>query len=122
MLHYVVFTDLDGTLLDSETYSYEKSLAMINRLKESGTPLIFCSAKTIVEQEVYRNELGLFHPFIVENGSTIFTPQAYFPFPFAQVNIGENISVKNNEGIVQEPFGIFHCSCRSHGKVFCRVS
>lgn len=52
MLHYVVFTDLDGTLLDSETYSCEKSLAMINRLKESGTPLIFCSAKTRVEQEV----------------------------------------------------------------------
>ena len=82
MLHYVVFTDLDGTLLDSETYSYEKSLAMINRLKESGTPLIFCSAKTRVEQEVYRSELGLFHPFIVENGSAIFTPRAYFLFPF----------------------------------------
>ncbi|HEY4712332.1 MAG TPA: HAD hydrolase family protein [Dehalococcoidia bacterium] len=34
MLHYIIFTDLDGTLLDSKTYSYEKSLAAINRLKE----------------------------------------------------------------------------------------
>ena len=80
MLHYVVFTDLDGTLLDSETYSYGKSLAMINRLRESGTPLIFCSAKTRVEQEVYRSELGLFHPFIVESGSAIFTHELISPF------------------------------------------
>jgi mannosyl-3-phosphoglycerate phosphatase len=82
MLHYLVFTDLDGTLLDSETYSYEKSLAAINRLKEKGIPIIFCSAKTRAEQEVYRRELELSHPFIVENGSAIFIPRAYFPFPF----------------------------------------
>ena len=78
----IIFTDLDGTLLDSETYSYEKSLAAINRLKENNIPIIFCSAKTRAEQELYRRELGLFHPFIVENGSAIFIPRAYFPFPF----------------------------------------
>jgi mannosyl-3-phosphoglycerate phosphatase len=82
MLHYIIFTDLDGTLLDSETYSYEKSLAAINRLKENGIPIIFCSAKTRAEQEIYRRELGLFHPFIVENGGAIFIPRDYFPFPF----------------------------------------
>ncbi len=78
----IIFTDLDGTLLDSETYSYEKSLAAINRLKKNDIPVIFCSAKTRAEQEIYRRELGLFHPFIVENGSAIFIPRAYFPFPF----------------------------------------
>jgi len=78
----IIFTDLDGTLLDSETYSYEKSLAGIKRLKENGIPIIFCSAKTRAEQEVYRRELGLFHPFIVENGGAIFIPRAYFPSPF----------------------------------------
>lgn len=82
MLHYLVFTDLDGTLLDSRTYSYEKSLAAINRLKERGIPIIFCSAKTRAEQEIYRRELRLFHPFVVENGGAIFIPQGYFPFPF----------------------------------------
>jgi len=35
MLRYLVFTDLDGILLDPETYSYQKSLAAINRLKEN---------------------------------------------------------------------------------------
>lgn len=78
----IIFTDLDGTLLDSKTYSYEKSLAAINRLKGKGIPIIFCSAKTRAEQEVYRRELGLFHPFIVENGSAIFIPRAYFPLKF----------------------------------------
>ncbi len=78
----VIFTDLDGTLLDSETYSYRKSLAAINRLMKNEIPVIFCSAKTRAEQEVYRHELGLFHPFVAENGGAIFVPQAYFPFPF----------------------------------------
>jgi Predicted hydrolase (HAD superfamily) len=78
----VIFTDLDGTLLGSATYSYEKSLTGINRLKRKGIPIIFCSAKTRAEQEVYRRELGVFHPFIVENGGAIFIPQGYFPFSF----------------------------------------
>jgi len=82
MPHYIVFTDLDGTLLDARTYSYAKSLAAINRLKDNGIPIIFCSAKTRAEQEIYRSELGLFHPFVVENGGAIFIPQGYFPFPF----------------------------------------
>jgi len=82
MSHYIVFTDLDGTLLDSGTHSYKKSLAAINRLKKSGIPIIFCSAKTRAEQEIYRRALGLFHPFVVENGGAIFIPQGYFPFPF----------------------------------------
>lgn len=82
MSHHLIFTDLDGTLLDSRTYSYEKSLAAINGLMKNGIPIIFCSAKTRAEQEVYRRELGLFHPFIVENGSAIFIPRAYFPFQF----------------------------------------
>ena len=81
-MRQVVFADLDGTIFDMVTYSYEKSLAGINRLKEMGAPLIFCSAKTRAEQEVYRRKLGIFHPFIVENGGAIFIPRGYFPFSF----------------------------------------
>jgi len=81
-MRQIVFTDLDGTLLDLVTYSYEKSIAGVNRLKEIGAPLIFCSAKTRAEQEVYRRKLGNFHPFIVENGGAIFIPRGYFPFSF----------------------------------------
>jgi mannosyl-3-phosphoglycerate phosphatase len=82
-LKHIVFTDLDGTLLDAVDYSYEKSLDAIERLKASGIPLVFCSAKTRAEQEVYRRKMGVFHPFIVENGGAIFIPCNYFPFPFS---------------------------------------
>ena len=78
----VIFTDLDGTLLDRVTYSYEKALPSVKHLLRKGVPVIFCSSKTRAEQEVYRHELGLFHPFIVENGGAIFIPEDYFLFKF----------------------------------------
>ncbi|MBI2860539.1 MAG: mannosyl-3-phosphoglycerate phosphatase [Chloroflexi bacterium] len=78
----VIYTDLDGTLLDRRTYSWEKAVPAMEKLRREGIPLVFCSAKTRAEQEVYRRRLGIFHPFIVENGGAIFVPQDYFPFPF----------------------------------------
>jgi mannosyl-3-phosphoglycerate phosphatase len=78
----VVFTDLDGTLLDRETYSYEKSLPALDYLRREGIPIVFCSAKTKAEQEVYRQNLRITDPFIVENGGAIFIKQGYFPFSF----------------------------------------
>jgi len=79
----VIFTDLDGTLLDRANYSYAKALPAIERAKEKNIPIVFCSAKTRAEQEVYRKKLELFHPFVVENGGAVFIPSTYFPF---QVN------------------------------------
>ncbi len=78
----VLFTDLDGTLLDPVTYSYQKALPLIGQLLQRGIPIVFCSHKTRAEQEVYRQELGIVDPFIVENGGAIFIPQGYFPFGF----------------------------------------
>ena len=81
-MRQIIFTDLDGTMLDPETYSYQKALAAVELLKAYGVPIIFCSAKTRAEQQVYRRELGIFHPFIVEGGAAIFIPKGYFPFQF----------------------------------------
>jgi mannosyl-3-phosphoglycerate phosphatase len=80
----VIFTDLDGTLLDSATYSYRSALPALELLQQKRIPLIFCSAKTRAEQETYHNRLDIFDPFIVENGGAIFIPQGYFPFHFDQ--------------------------------------
>jgi mannosyl-3-phosphoglycerate phosphatase len=86
----VVFTDLDGTLLDRFTYSYEKSLDAIELLKAKGVPIVFCSAKTAAEQKEYVKELGIADPFIVENGGAIYIPPGYFDFtvPDARTNSG----------------------------------
>lgn len=79
---FVVFTDLDGTLLDHQTYAFEAARPALKLLKDREIPLIFCSSKTRAEVERYRR---LFHdgdPFIVENGGAIFIPRGYFPFSF----------------------------------------
>ena len=70
----VVFTDLDGTLLDEETYSAEVSLPALRELQANSISIIFCSSKTRAEQKVIRKALGVEDPFIVENGSAIIVP------------------------------------------------
>jgi len=89
----IIFTDLDGTLLDPTTYSYEKSLDGINLLKQHDIPIIFCSAKTRLEQEVYRAKIEISHPFIVENGGAILIPVNYFPFPVHHHKIIDSLLV-----------------------------
>ncbi len=71
----LVFSDLDGTLLDLETYSCEEARPAVELLRTRGIPLVLCSSKTRAEIEHHRRELGLDSPFIVENGSAIFIPE-----------------------------------------------
>jgi mannosyl-3-phosphoglycerate phosphatase len=78
MKKLLVFTDLDGTLLDAETYSFKPALPAINLLKEKNIPLIICSSKTKKEIEHYRKNLDNHDPFISENGGGIFIPKNYF--------------------------------------------
>jgi len=79
----VIFTDLDGTLLHPVSYSYAAALDSLRSLQQAGIPIIFCSAKTMAEQQVYRQELGIQDPFIVENGAAIIVPKDYFRFSFS---------------------------------------
>ena len=74
----LVFTDLDGTLLDSLTYSFEPARPVLIRLRESGIPVIICTSKTRAEVEVVRAALGSADPFVIENGAAVFIPRGYF--------------------------------------------
>lgn len=78
MNRLIIFTDLDGTLLDSSTYSFEPALPALRELSRLDIPLILCSSKTRKEIEFYRERLGNRHPFISENGGGIFLPKGYF--------------------------------------------
>ena len=78
MNRLIIFTDLDGTLLDHATYSFEKAQPALNRLKQKNIPLVICSSKTKTEIEHYRKNLDNNHPFISENGGGIFIPAGYF--------------------------------------------
>ncbi|HEY3527102.1 MAG TPA: HAD-IIB family hydrolase [Nitrososphaeraceae archaeon] len=75
-----MFTDIDGTLVDINTAEYGKETDKLIRLiKERNIPLILTSAKTRLEQNKIREELGISDPFIVENGGAIVIPKGYFP-------------------------------------------
>jgi mannosyl-3-phosphoglycerate phosphatase len=89
----VIFTDLDGTLLDYYTYSCEVVMPLATKLTMAGVAIVFCSSKTRVEQEVYRQRLGLDSPFIVEDGGAIFIDKGYFPLPYKYHRIIGNYQV-----------------------------
>lgn len=74
MMQWIVFTDLDGTLLDAVTYSPEEARDALQRVQAAAIPIVFCSAKTYIEQAPIRSDLNVTDPCIVENGSAIVWP------------------------------------------------
>lgn len=104
-MDYVIFTDLDGTLVDHDTYSYDAAKSALVILKKESIPLIFCTSKTRAELEEYVREMDLDHPFISENGGAIFIPEHYFDFdyPYSKklknynvIELGTSYSVLRN--------------------------
>ncbi len=81
----LVFTDLDGTLLDRNDYAWAAARPAIRRLQEAKIPIIFCTSKTRPEAEYYRRTMVIKDPFITENGGGIFIPRGYFDFDFPHV-------------------------------------
>lgn len=68
----IIFTDLDGTLLDHESYDWRPAEPALVALRERHVPLILASSKTAAEIAPLRAELGFVHcPAIVENGAGI---------------------------------------------------
>jgi mannosyl-3-phosphoglycerate phosphatase len=91
MKQFVFFTDLDGTLLDYYTYSFDDARHSLALLSARRIPLVICSSKTKPEIEYYRDKMDNHHPFISENGGGIFIPKGYFHF-----------DIRNGEWIVRE--------------------
>lgn len=75
---FLVFTDLDGSLLDHHTYSYADALPQLAILEQLGIPVIPATSKTRREIEHLRATLDNAHPFIVENGAAVYIPVGYF--------------------------------------------
>lgn len=96
----VIFTDLDGTLLDRESYSFEPAQPALHLIKQRDIPLILSSSKTGAEIEVYRRRLENDHPFISENGGAVFIPRDYFSFRL--------LSQRETEGFFVLELGTFY--------------
>jgi mannosyl-3-phosphoglycerate phosphatase len=76
----IIFTDLDGTLLNHEDYSFEDAFPSLDRIRQAGIPLILTTSKTRRETELLQREMGIDDPFIVENGAAIYFPPKYTEF------------------------------------------
>lgn len=75
----VVVTDLDGTLLDHDSYDWTPAQPALLKLQERGIPVVFNTSKTEPETRVLQKRMGLSGPFIVENGSCIQTEDGPSP-------------------------------------------
>ncbi len=67
----IVSTDLDGTLLDHHSYSFDAARAGLTRCAALGIPVIINTSKTYAEVIALQAEIGLDTPLIVENGSAL---------------------------------------------------
>jgi mannosyl-3-phosphoglycerate phosphatase len=85
-MNILIFTDLDGTLLNHEDYSFEDARPALEKIKKSRIPLILTTSKTRREVELLQMELGINEPFIVENGAAIYFPSGYTKFFTDEIN------------------------------------
>jgi mannosyl-3-phosphoglycerate phosphatase len=67
----IVFTDLDGTLVEEGTYDAGPAEAIVRTLQERGAVVVPVTSRSRREVEKLRSALSLSGPFIVENGSAI---------------------------------------------------
>ena len=74
MLKTVIFSDLDGTLLDHYTYQSTAANATLQQLSDVNIPVILNTSKTLAELNVIHDDLKLNTPFIIENGAAIYIP------------------------------------------------
>lgn len=70
-MKYIVVTDLDGTLLDHQTYEFIPALNAIAELSRQEIPIILNSSKTQAEILAIRQELNNQEPFVCENGGLL---------------------------------------------------
>lgn len=77
-IQHLIFTDMDGTLLDHHTYSHAPVQNTLLKLKQAKIPVIPNTSKTFDEMVEIRKHIGLTGPFIVENGAAIYIPHGFF--------------------------------------------
>jgi len=91
----IIFSDLDGTLLDHYSYQATPAIKTLAQLHQANIPVILNTSKTLAELEVIRSELKLDTPFIIENGAAVYIPIKTFSSQPAGTEIIGNYWVKS---------------------------
>lgn len=93
-IQLLIFSDLDGTLLDHHTYSHAPADDLMAQLTALHIPVIPCTSKTRAEVVTLRNELNHQQPFIIENGAAVYVPKNYFNHDMADAVDRDDYQVK----------------------------
>lgn len=77
----LIFTDLDGTLLDHHNYRFDPALPALEAIRQRDIPLILTTSKTLAEAIELNKQLHNRQAVIVENGGAICFPlDRTYPF------------------------------------------
>jgi mannosyl-3-phosphoglycerate phosphatase len=76
--HHLIFTALEGALIDSRTGSFSPAEEALSELDRRHIAVVLLTSRTRAQIEPLRRKLGHNHPFITESGGGIFFPDGYF--------------------------------------------
>jgi mannosyl-3-phosphoglycerate phosphatase len=88
----VIFTDLDGTLLDDTTYAWSPAQPALHALERAGAIVVLASSKTRAEMAPLARALDTRGPLIVENGGGVVLPESW-PMPRGAIAISDGALV-----------------------------
>jgi mannosyl-3-phosphoglycerate phosphatase len=73
----LIFSDLDGTLLDHDTYDWSPARPALGALATRRIMVVLCSSKTRAEMARLASAMHLDAPLIVENGGGVWLPASW---------------------------------------------
>ena len=94
----LLFTDLDGTLLNKKTFEFKAALNLIKNCISKGINIIPNSSKTDLELNEICEDLKIPKVYISENGSCI------YGLNFLSENLNEKICLSRNKDIIFKNF------------------
>lgn len=97
---WLVITDLDGSLLNHNSYAMDAAIPAISLLQQKNIPIIFNTSKTFDESIALQQTLKIDTPLIVENGSAIYLPRSQFAEPQC-VDATNQLTQKNGYWCIQ---------------------
>ena len=119
----IIFTDLDGTLLDHHDYRFDSAIPALEAVRQQGIPLILTTSKTLAEVREINARLENPQPAIVENGCALCFPlDRDYPFDIPRhVQIGDYAVVCHPppyaqiRGFIEQQRGSRHWRLRGFG-------
>lgn len=94
----LLFTDLDGTLLNKKTFEFKAALDLVKNCVKKGINIIPNSSKTDLELNEICEDLGIPKVYISENGSCI------HGLNFLSENLHKEICLSRNKQIIYKSF------------------